>query len=179
VQDYANMGGRVFLSHWHNYWMRNAPAPWPSIATFLAYPKDNEPGSVDALVNTAFERGPAFKTWLGNVMALNPDGTLPITEAKNTCTGVDTNKAENWVYLGPDKDKNIQNLQFTTPNDKDPTDRCGKVVFSDMHVSGQGHSDPGTPGYPDQCDTGDLSPQEKALAFMFFDIASCVGPVLH
>src|SRR5262249_37563896 len=34
VYDYANMGGRVFLSHWHNYWIEKAPQVWPSIVTF-------------------------------------------------------------------------------------------------------------------------------------------------
>jgi len=48
-----------------------------------------------------------------------------------------------------------------------------------MHVSGNGVSNG---SYPTSC--GDattpraLSPQEKALAFMFFDISSCVSPIL-
>ena len=43
-----------------------------------------------------------------------------------------------------------------------------------MHVSGG----PGGGDYPDSCQGGlTLSPQEKALAFMFFDISSCVGSI--
>jgi hypothetical protein len=49
-------------------------------------------------------------------------------------------------------------------------------VFSDMHVSGDSSSAPGKP-YPTGCSTAALTPQEKALAFMFFDIASCVGVI--
>jgi hypothetical protein len=71
-----------------------------------------------------------------------------------------------------------QNFQFTTPNEVAEGDRCGKVVFSDMHVASGSTSAPGTGGaYPNGCATTPLTPQEKALAFMFFDIASCVGSI--
>jgi hypothetical protein len=179
VYDYANAGGRLFASHWHNYWLEFAPQPWPTIAQFMPNQGDGVPGNITADVNQAFDKGPHFAQWLLNVQASTTLGKLPITEAKNTCTGVDTTKADEWVTLDPADGTGVQDLQFTTPNDQPADQRCGKVVFSDMHVSGSGHSDPGAPGYPSQCDTGGLTPQEKALAFIFFDIASCVGPVVN
>ena len=102
---------------------------------------------------------------------------LPIHDWRNTCSTVDTARADQWVYLDPATAggaTGVQNFQFTTPVDVDPTLRCGKVAFSDMHVSSGSSSDPATP-YPGGCAAGDLSPQEKALAFMFFDLSSCVG----
>ena len=85
----------------------------------------------------------------------------------------DPTKAERWTYL-KGQGGNTQNFQFTTPNEVASDQRCGKVAFSDMHVSG----DAGTGDYPDNCGAATtLTPQEKALAFMFFDIASCVGSI--
>ena len=101
---------------------------------------------------------------------------ITVHEGRTTCTTVDNSKAERWTYWQDGNNQETQNFQFTTPNEADPGARCGKVVFSDMHVSADSSSAPGTP-YPNGCSTNPLTPQEKALAFMFFDIASCVGPV--
>jgi hypothetical protein len=68
----------------------------------------------------------------------------------------------------------VQDMLFTTPLGVADGSRCGKVVFSDMHVSSDSSSKPGTAD-PGGCSAMPLTPQEKALAFIFFDISSCVG----
>ena len=102
----------------------------------------------------------------------------PILQGRVTVTSIDDTKAERWVYwestTGPiaGTQDYPQNFQFTTPQGMPADNRCGKVVFSDMHVSGG----PGPGDYPASCGgSTTLTPQEKALAFMFFDISSCVG----
>ena len=112
-----------------------------------------------------------------NVMGSTVRGQIPITQGKQTASGLNTMKAERWVtWTDAMSITYPQNFQFTTPNEVVPEARCGKVVFSDMHVSATSSSNPATP-YPGGCDTNPLTPQEKALAFMFFDIASCVGSI--
>ena len=32
VKKFADAGGRVFGSHWHNAWVFEGPAPWPAVA---------------------------------------------------------------------------------------------------------------------------------------------------
>ena len=104
-------------------------------------------------------------------------GQFPISEPKQTCSGLDHAKAERWVYLQSGASEIIQDFQFTTPNEAAKEERCGKVVFSDMHVA-SGSTSMSTVPFPGGCSAAPLTPQEKALAFMFFDIASCVGLLL-
>jgi hypothetical protein len=72
-----------------------------------------------------------------------------------------------------------QYFSFNTPTDTkigpDGKDYCGRVVFSDLHVGAGSNDEPSMP-VPASCADKDLSPQEKALEFMLFDLSACVIP---
>ena len=187
VHDYADKGGRVFLSHWHNIWVGGESghpdhglADWEGTATFdYAAGQPTKGSTQPTLVDESSSKGVPFATWLLNVGASTTRDQLPVIDARYTCKSATPGKAEQWVYVDPAHPlltgvTGVQDMLFTTPLDKEPEDRCGKVVFSDMHVSSDSSSKSGTP-YPGGCSTTPLTAQEKALAFIFFDIASCVG----
>jgi len=179
----------VFMSHWQNGWIENAPQPWPSVANF----DNNQDTPFEALdtINQSFDRGKAMYLWLDGpeVKALDASKKLPVNDPRdsahtiNNYTGTNTPRADDFVDLGGCSDCSlataVQDFQFTTPNDKPESERCGKVVFSDMHVA-SGSSSSTSEGFPKGCSTDPtMTPQEKALAFIFFDIASCVGPIVN
>ncbi|MDB4953075.1 MAG: hypothetical protein JWO36_644 [Myxococcales bacterium] len=187
VHDYAGLGGRIFMSHWHNIWIggesgvpSHGLADWESIATW-AYGAAQDEASQLTVVDETAPKGMSFATWLMNVGASTVRDHVTVNEPRYTCQANDPMKSERWVYVDPALSTpagkvSVQDLLFTTPQDVPPEDRCGKVVFSDMHVSSGSTSAAGTP-YPGGCSMTPLSAQEKALAFIFFDISSCVGSI--
>jgi hypothetical protein len=189
VHDYADRGGRVFLSHWHNIWVggdkndaNHVLADWKATSTFDYAAGQPADGSTQpTLVDENASKGAELARWLVNVGASTVRDQLPVVDARYTCKSVTAGKAEQWVYVDPDHPlltgvTGVQDMLFTTPLDQAEDQRCGKVVFSDMHVSSGSSSKSGT-AYPGGCSSTPLTPQEKALAFIFFDIASCVGVV--
>ena len=186
MKAFADRGGRVFLSHFQNVWLAgdeadpaHAPAVWRDVATCNG--NTDELGSYTGVIDEVDNPiGGAFAHWMTNVFASSVPGQFPITwgtTAKHTCSAVDTARAERWVSMSAAGQEFPQTFQFTTPLEAEPNARCGRVVFSDMHVSADSQSSPAKP-FPTGCASSPLTPQEKALAFMFFGIASCVGPVL-
>ena len=65
-------------------------------------------------------------------------------------------------------------MPMTGPDPGAPT-YCGRAVYSDLHVSGDPSTSDSNPP-PGGCMSGPLSPQEKALEFMLFDLSGCVTP---
>lgn len=195
VEAYTALGGRVFASHWHNIWVggvfqggnngNQRVTAWAGTNHSIASGgladwtgNDGNPGNPVGIDELSNPKGTLFADWMVNVGAASAGrGNITLTQntQRRTALALDTARAERWVQTltaqtnpamgGP------QMFQFTTPIEVQPDQRCGKVVYTDMHVSGN----PGQGAYPAACSGTNLSEQEKALAFMFFDIASCVG----
>ena len=170
MQDYTNVGGRVFASHWHNYWLEKGPDPFPNVAIFQHQPDLANPFT--AAVDMTFPKGLALAEWLVNVGSKAPLGQLIITEGKHTVNRATDGVSQRWVYAT--SPVSTQYFSFNTPVGMPEDKQCGRVVFSDIHVSAQDTSK-GTE-FPDGCKTTMMSDQEKALEFMLFDLSACVIP---
>ncbi len=184
LQQYADMGGRVFASHWHTYWFEKGTPDFMSVATFLNPHGKGLPNPTDTLIDQSFDKGQALAQWMVNVQGSTVLGTVPIAQdASNTEVAMAAGPpiSQRWIYA-PMQDNTVVFLSATTPIPNTATPKpnaCGRVVLSDLHVSagGAGSDMPNTP-FPTGCVTTTLSPREKVLEFMLFDIASCVAPII-
>jgi hypothetical protein len=142
-----------------------------------------------------FAKGQALDTWLGVVGALETTGQvgdLLIVQGRHNADLTAANTySQSWIHADTDTSNPgaTQYFSFDTPvnapvDDAGEPAYCGRVVYSDLHVgaaSAFGAADyGGTLGngatVPTGCVNRDLSPQEKALEFMLFDLSSCVVP---
>jgi hypothetical protein len=187
---YANAGGRLFASHWHRYWFSTTghppmtpagpiPSPFEPFGFWADRPAPGDvapaPGDpVTGIVDDSFPKGKAMKEWLVNVQASTVPGELVIKESKHNIDSVDPARATQWITMTNPQSSNtraVEYLSFNTPITVPDDQKCGRVVYSDLHVSsGDTHG----LAWPDGCTHPDLSPQEKALEFMLFDLSSCI-----
>jgi len=131
-----------------------------------------------------FPKGLAMSQWMVNVGGgTYTDGglptTFPLVQPRHTVDAVDGAKAQAWITINNPTINSTayEYLSFNTPLGKPENELCGRVVHSDLHVSsgngdiiGLGDSNP----WPNLCKSSNLSPQEKALEFMLFDLSSCI-----
>ncbi len=167
MHDYASAGGRIFASHWHEGWFR---VGFPEVASFNPNDNSGANGVTPTTVDTSFPKGAALQQWLGNVGALSPNGTLPVLQAKYNLTSVHPPAAQTWISAGGSQP---EYMSFNTPTNVPADQACGRAVYSNLHVSA---GDRAGRDFPSGCTTTGLSPQEKALEFMLFDLSACVQP---
>jgi hypothetical protein len=180
LYDYAAAGGRVFASHFHYAWFNTGPFGSANLATWD--PGSNQIGNINASVvttdwnNQPFQRGQDMHDWLQNVNALTND-LLPIQAARHNADVTMTNTpSQSWI-VQQGQPTQPQDFTFDTPIGADAGAQCGRVAFSDMHVGAASNDYMGqSQTTPAGCTVQDLSPQEKALEFILFDLSSCVTP---
>jgi hypothetical protein len=170
--SYSDRGGRVFASHWHNVWLQGGPAPWSDVATFNNIGA-NLPDPFVGEVDTSFPKGNALADWLVGVGASTTRGQLTIREGRRTVSAINPMFSTPWIRSPMGQPPGVQYFTFNTPAGMPAEKQCGRVVFTDIHVSA---ADTPGPPFPEGCTTTELSPQEKALEFILFDLSSCVQP---
>jgi hypothetical protein len=202
LEQYLNAGGRTFASHYHYAWFSgplisrgnntySAPSDWgDALATWSAAGTSAAPQANGVIVQTLngsthpFPKGVALYQWLGlngALGALNaPTSEVPIFEPKfNSAVGSGNKPSQPWI--NDDATASTMYFSFDTPVNAsvDPSTGlpkyCGRGVFSALHVAGSPTTHDQRPP-PAGCEAVDLSPQEKVLEFMLFDLSSCVIP---
>ena len=188
IISYTSAGGRVFTTHYGYVWVSQpfAPNPFPFTGDWRPDPNQthNPPDPFTVTVDQSFPKGQAFASWLINVDAGTTLGSLDLHETRHDLFGVDAGSTR-WLSAPNPNDGNLQSVQhmtFNTPVDTPalpdggPGLQCGRVVFSDFHVTTAALS--GQPNFPASClnypGTAPMTPQEKALVFMLFDVSSCI-----
>jgi hypothetical protein len=167
MHDYANAGGRVFGTHYHYYWLESGPQDFQSTAQWT--PNANTGSSaLTYTIDQTLPKGQAFAQWMLNVGGSLDLGSIRMNGVSGDVSTVTTSLAQQWIY-NPSP-QSAKYYTFNTPVGADPSQQCGRFVYSDLHVSGHGNE-----AFPSACGiVGQLTPQEKALEFLFFDLAACV-----
>ncbi len=205
LHDWLDEGGKVFASHYHYTWFKNNPDPaWVATATWLGGSIAAGAGTDD--IDTSFPKGATFGQWLGNVGALagsGPPPTISLMSVASSVSSVNTATTSRWIYDPSTSPPDTKYLSFLTPiggmstaalsdagsgssreggagdagsggSGVEGTTYCGKAVFTDLHTSSGLFAT--AMNVPGDCKAAPLTAQQKALEYLFFDLAACVAP---
>lgn len=200
---YVNKGGRAFFTHFSYSWLYNhqpsTGLPWRSTTDTRAVDTPSRDTHHDPAtpiqIDTSFARGATFAQWLGQnavgaLSNVNPP-EIEVYESRwnmrNLSSWDNAGPAQRWAFY-PDDDPNpaVLHVTFDTPWGEPPEKQCGRVLFSDFHVttaalSGASCAETRSGArttyctFPDEC-SDEFTAQEKVLAYFMFDMTSCVRP---
>ncbi len=197
VIAYANAGGRVFSTHFSYVWLTDStgtaasntgPLPFSLTANWLV--DQAQADTAIAVVDQSLQGDPetqarriAFAQWLSLVGASTTPGQIPLQTVRNDFTSVNPasataagTPAQRWLSTIAPFSAPVQ-YTFDTPVSytaaSPPAQRCGRVLFSDFHVT---DSLANNTTFPAECQDAPMTPQEKTLEFLLFDLATYIGP---
>jgi hypothetical protein len=118
----------------------------------------------------SFPKGQALAQWLVNVGASTTLGQIPLQVLRHDINGVNA-PAQSWMTI--QTPPVTMHYTFNTPVGAPSGQQCGRVLFDDFHVENTSATGD---IFPAECTSGPMTPQEKLLEFMIFDLSSCVTP---
>ena len=176
VINYANAGGRVFATHFSYVWLYN-DAPFSSTAAWQV----NQGTQTDqtGYIDTNFPKGQLLADWLQIVGASTTKGQIPLNTLRWDANSI-VAPAQRWMSINDSTNGVIpMHYTFNTPVGAASAQQCGRVLFDDFHVENHGGVNSGSAyglTFPAECSSTAMTPQEKLLEFMIFDLGSCVTP---
>lgn len=184
MDDYLKVGGRLFATHYYMNWFTNNVTPdLQSVAQWRTWGAGGGAGIYEAdNIDQTFPKGQAYAQWLENIGATTTLGDVTLNDTRDdvlsleptSCsTATATCYSTQWIYHPGDNHPRY--VSFNTPVNvqANAASQCGRAVFSDVHLSGAVTQDY---TFPAECATADptYATNEKALEFLFFDLASCI-----
>jgi hypothetical protein len=167
--NYANVGGRVFTSHWGREWIERTSntflnGPFPNVANWIS---DLQNYDGNGVINSAASWGAPFKAWM-NAVGATSGNTFTINPPREDTSSV---TAYSQLYVSYQNDGDPADFVFNTP--VGAASPVGRVMYTDMHLAN------GTPSgtFPSNCPTqgSALLQQEDAAEYLLFDLAGCVS----
>jgi hypothetical protein len=168
LAGYANAGGRVFATDLSFSWIIGEGSPFAATAQWVANPRaDEHHASLQSAIDTTFPKGQALAEWLQGIGATSTAGELTLHDTYRRSVSVNP-PTQRWLYS--QQPESLQSFTFNTPIDAAAEQQCGRFAYSSFHIASSGF----TATFPEECDEAPLTPQERVLEFMLFDLASCV-----
>ncbi len=168
LRQYADLGGRVFGTHYHYTWAKTLIPQWASTTTW-----GTASSSAPDFVDMTHPKGMALAQWLVNVGASTTLGQVTgLTQKTGDVVGVPSTTTR-WMY-GSGNPVAVHYLSFDTPVEAPADNKCGRVVYAGMHISQSTNTV--NASFPAGCSSG-LESDEKALIFLLFDLGSCTGTI--
>jgi hypothetical protein len=181
VAQYANVGGRIYATH-YSY-------------DFLTYPSTTDPAGPDdpatspfqgvanwdvaqttsiptdtATINTSFPDGSLLANWLQVVGASTTLGQIPVNTIRQDQDGI---VAPTQSYLSISNPPESIQFTFSTPVGAPPATQCGRVLYNEYHVENGSF---GGSTFPAECTSGAITAQERFLEYSLFDLGTFSTP---
>jgi len=161
VVAYTELGGRMFTTHYGYVWLAtpypkgsaNNQTSFYGTADWSRLDQWDNPDPMTAAIDQTFPKGQAFAQWLQNLGATTTLGSIRLNEPRHDARRV-LGQSQRWVYGSSDNatpgvPDMLLSMTFNTPVSATPDNQCGRVVFSDFHVS----ADALVSGYSNSCNS--------------------------
>lgn len=168
---YADAGGRVFATDLSFSWITEEGSPFGATAQWVDNPAAGASyTSLQSTIDTTFPKGEALAEWLDGLGATPTAGQITLDDTYRRSLAVNA-PTQRWLYSS--EPSSLQSFTFNTPITAAAEQQCGRFAYSSFHIAGATTIGNGN-AFPSECDDAPLTPQERMLEFMLFDLASCV-----